>query len=149
MPGSRRGIASRSTSDAGAGPVGRLGRRAGDPAGAEVLEALDEAALDELEARLDEQLLGERVADLDRRAASTGSSVAERRQARTDAPPIPSRPVVEPNRTRGCPGPGAAASVSRRSSSRPIAITLTSGLPWYDGSNTSSPPTVGTPTQLP
>ena len=32
---------------------------------------------------------------------------------------------------------------------RPIAITLTSGFPAYEGSNTSSPPTVGTPTQLP
>ena len=30
-----------------------------------------------------------------------------------------------------------------------MAITLTSGFPWYDGSKTSSPPTVGTPTQLP
>ncbi len=54
--------------DPGPGPVGRLGRGAGDAAGAEVLEALDQVALDELEARLDEQLLGERVADLDRRA---------------------------------------------------------------------------------
>ena len=30
-----------------------------------------------------------------------------------------------------------------------MAITLTNGFPWYDGSKTSSPPTVGTPTQLP
>ena len=49
------------------GPIGGLGGRARDPAGAEVLEALDEAALDELQARLDEQLLRERVADLDGR----------------------------------------------------------------------------------
>ena len=31
--------------------------------------------------------------------------------ARTDAPPIPSRPVVEPNRITRLPGPGAAARV--------------------------------------
>ena len=44
---------------------------------------------------------------------------------------------------RGCPGRRAEAWVSIRSSSRPIAMTLTSGLPWYVGSKTSSPPTVG------
>ncbi len=66
-PGSRRGIASRSTRDPGPGPIGGLRGGAGDAAGAEVLEALDEAALDQLEGRLDEQLLGERVADLDGR----------------------------------------------------------------------------------
>ena len=74
--GSMPGLAARDRvevdEDAGPGPVGGLRRRAGDPAGAEVLEALDEAALDELEARLDEQLLGERVADLDATAAWTG-----------------------------------------------------------------------------
>ena len=54
--------------DAGAGPVRRLRGGAGDAAGTEVLEALDEPALDELERGLDEQLLGERVADLDARS---------------------------------------------------------------------------------
>ena len=58
--------------DPGARPIGGLRRGAGDPAGAEVLEALDEAALDQLEAGLDQQLLGERVADLDATVASTG-----------------------------------------------------------------------------
>ena len=70
-------------------------------------------------------------------------------EASTDAPPMPSRPVADPYRTTRLPTPSAAARVSIPSSSSPIAITLTSGLPWYDGSNTSSPPTVGTPTQLP
>ncbi len=81
-PGSRRGIASRSTSDPGARPVGRLRGRAGDPAGAEVLEPLDQAPLDELEAGLDEQLLGERVADLDGRPL--GRVVVGERRARQD-----------------------------------------------------------------
>ena len=54
--------------DPGARPIGGLRRGAGDPAGAEVLETLDEPALDQLEARLDQQLLRERVADLDGRA---------------------------------------------------------------------------------
>ena len=49
------------------GPVGRLRGGAGDPAGPEVLEPLDEPALDQLEAGLDQQLLRERVADLDGR----------------------------------------------------------------------------------
>ena len=78
-----------------------------------------------------------------------GSSSVNVAEARTDAPPIPSRPVAEPNRTTRLPGPGALASVSRSSGSRPMAMTLTSGLPPYEGSKTSSPPTVGTPTQLP
>src|SRR5439155_20419300 len=53
--------------DAGPGSVRRLRGRTRETAGTEVLEALDEAALDELEARLDEQLLREGIADLDRR----------------------------------------------------------------------------------
>jgi hypothetical protein len=59
-----------------------------------------------------------------RLAALASSNVA---LARTLAPPIPSRPVVEPKRTTRLPGPGAAARVRWRSSSRPMAITLTSG----------------------
>ncbi len=57
-----------------------------------------------------------------------GSSSVKVALARTDAPPIPSRPVAEPNRTTRFPGPGAEARVSRASSSTPMAITLTSGL---------------------
>ncbi len=60
-----------------------------------------------------------------RLAALLSSKVA---LARTLAPPIPSRPVAEPNRTTALPGPGAAARVRWRSSSNPTAITLTSGL---------------------
>ena len=62
-----------------------------------------------------------------RSEVSSSANVAD---ARTDAPPIPSRPVVEPNRTTRFPGPGAAARVRWRSWSTPMAITLTSGLPW-------------------
>jgi hypothetical protein len=53
------------------GPAGRgrLGQRAGQPGAAEVLDALDELRVVQLEAGLDEQLLGERVADLHRRPA--------------------------------------------------------------------------------
>ena len=78
-----------------------------------------------------------------------GSSSVNVALASTDAPPMPSRPVVEPNSTTRLPGARRVASVRRRSSSSPMAMTLTSGLPWYVGSKTSSPPTVGTPTQLP
>ena len=67
MSASRRGIASRSTRIPvpARSAISEVG--AGDPARAEVLQALDQPTLDELEARLDQQLLGERVADLDGR----------------------------------------------------------------------------------
>ena len=58
---------------------------------------------------------------------SCSPNVAE---ARTEAPPMPSRPVALPYRTTRLPGPSAEAWVSIPSSSRPMAITLTSGLPW-------------------
>ena len=61
----------------GPGPIGGLRRGARDAGRAEVLEPLDEAALDELERRLDEELLRERVADLDGRALG-GVVVGER-----------------------------------------------------------------------
>ena len=50
-------------------------------------------------------------------AASTGRRPEGGADARTDAPPIPSRPVVEPNRTARLPGPGRRAQGQRRSSS--------------------------------
>ena len=54
--------------DVDAGAAARhLGERRGEPGRAAVLQRLDEAALDELEARLDQLLARERVADLDRR----------------------------------------------------------------------------------
>ena len=50
--------------------------------------------------------------------------------ASTEAPPMPSRPVAEPNSTTRSPGAPAVASVRRASSMSPMAMTLTSGLPW-------------------
>ena len=58
-----------------------------------------------------------------------GSSSLNVALASTDAPPIPSRPVAEPYSTTRSPGRPAVASVSSRSSSNPMAMTLTSGLP--------------------
>ena len=70
FPGRHSGLAPRDRvqieQDAGPGLVGRLGSRARNAAGTEILDAQDEAAVDQLEAGLDQQLLGERVADLDR-----------------------------------------------------------------------------------
>ena len=51
----------------GPSPAGHLGERGGESRGTEVLERLDEALLDELEAGLDHLLAGERIADLDGR----------------------------------------------------------------------------------
>ena len=59
-----------------------------------------------------------------------GSSWVNVALARTDAPPIPSRPVADPYRTTRSPGLPAVASVRRRSSSSPMAMTFTRGLPW-------------------
>ena len=59
-----------------------------------------------------------------------GSSSVNVADARTDAPPIPSRPVVEPKSTARLPGSRRRAQSQSRSSSRPMAITLTSGLAW-------------------
>ena len=78
-----------------------------------------------------------------------GSSSPNVALARTEAPPIPSRPVVEPNSTARLPGPGRRRPGQVALLKSPTAITLTSGLPAYEGWKTSSPPMVGTPTQLP
>ena len=149
MPGSRRGIGVEVDADAGARPIGRLGRRAGDAGGAEVLQPLDEPALDELERRLDQQLLGERVADLDR-GPLRGVVVGERRggedRRSPDAVAAGRAPEQDGEVARARAPPRGSGGAPRAA---PIAITLTSGLSAYDGSKTSSPPTVGTPTQLP
>ncbi len=78
---------------------------------AEVLDADDQAAREELEAALDQQLLGERVPYLDAgplrgiRASTPNVALAS-----TEAPPTPSGQVVDPNRITLLPGPLAAAT---------------------------------------
>ena len=90
-PGSRRGIASRSTSIP-VPPRSAVSRRgAGDPGRPEVLDADDEALRDQLERRLDQQLLRERVADLDRRPLGR-VLVAERRAREHGRPADPVAP---------------------------------------------------------
>ncbi len=65
------------------------------------------------------------------------------------APWIPSRPVSAPTRIRGLPGPSARAFTSSPTRAIPTHIAFTSGLPLYDEENPVSPPTVGSPIQLP
>ncbi len=65
------------------------------------------------------------------------------------APWMPSRPVLLPTYTTGLPTPAAADRKIRSSFATPTVIALTSGLPSYAGWKSISPPTVGTPTQLP
>ena len=104
-PGSRRGIASRSTRIP-VPPRSAVSQVAQVmPGGAEVLDADDEALRDQLEGRLDQQLLRERVAHLDRRALATGPARRTCADASTEAPPMPSRPVALPYRTTRLPGP--------------------------------------------
>ncbi len=49
--------------------------------------------------------------------------------ASTDAPPMPSGPVRDPNRMTWLPGPVAAASLRSAGRSTPTQSALTSGLP--------------------
>ncbi len=64
---------------------------------------------------------------LGRLAASVSSSLNPA-DARTDTPPMPSRPVVDPNSTARFPTPDARPSTSRSTGSTPRQNTLTSGL---------------------
>ena len=79
----------------------------------------------------------------------SGSSSPSSWLASTDAPPMPSRPVVAPKSTTAFPGPCAFALWSRCVSSSPTHIAFTRQLPAYASFQTVSPPTFGTPTQLP
>ena len=67
MPVSRCGTSDDVDLDAGAAARSHLGRRAGQPGGAHVLDADERVGLHHLEARLEQQLLHERIADLHRR----------------------------------------------------------------------------------
>ena len=92
------------------------------PGGAEVLDADDQAGVEELEARLDQPLLLERVADLHARAlVVVAPSSPNPADASTLAPPMPSRPVDEPNSTARLPTPDARASTSRSCGQQPEA----------------------------
>ena len=78
--------------------------------------------------------------------SSPSSKVAE---PSTDTPPMPSRPVREPNRMTLLPVPEANARWRSSTFSVPTHSALTSGLPVYAGSKTVSPPMLGRPRQLP
>ena len=126
MPGSRRGIASRSIrmpvpARSAVSEVAHV-----MPAAPEVLQTLHQALLDQLQAGLDEQLLRERVADLHGRPLGA-RLVAEGGAGKHGgaADPVASR--GRPEQHRQVARPGAAARVRWRSSSTPTAMTLTSG----------------------
>ena len=79
----------------------------------------------------------------------SASSAASSALASTDAPPIPSRPVVAPYSTTAWPAVRAFARVTRSLGSSPTHIAFTSTLSRYASSKRVSPPTFGTPTQFP
>ena len=89
---------------------------------------------------------GSPTCTLGRLAALASSNVA---LASTDAPPMPSGPVGEPNSTTLFPGPGAAARWMSSCRMTPTHSAFTSGFPAYVGSKASSPPMFGRPRQLP
>ncbi len=65
---------------------------------------------------------GSPICTVGRLEASSSPSSA---LARTDAPPIPSRPVRAPISTSGLPGPEAALRMSRSRRARPTHIAFT------------------------
>ena len=89
-----------------------LRARGGQAGGAEVLQRDEQAVVEQLQRALEQLLLLERVADLDRRALGGVRARRARRDASTDAPPIPSRPVRAPNSTSTLPTPAAAERIS-------------------------------------
>jgi hypothetical protein len=70
-------------------------------------------------------------------------------EASTLAPPMPSRPVFDPYSTSRLPAPAAPADCSRSAGRTPTHIAFTRQFWAYAGSNSTSPPTFATPTQLP
>src|SRR6478735_3732154 len=62
---------------------------------------------------------------------------------------MPSRPVLAPNRITRLPTPVARASLIPSRRMTPTHSALTSGLPTYDRSKSTSPPMFGKPRQLP
>ncbi len=74
---------------------------------------------------------GSPIWTLGRLLSSPASSSAE---ARTEAPPMPSRPVDAPMITSRFPGPAAAERIISSVLARPTHIALTRQLCSYDGS---------------
>jgi hypothetical protein len=90
---------------------------------------------------------GSPICTLGRLSAASSSSV---RLASTDTPPMPSRPVAAPMSTMSAPACTSRAEVTNRSARvRPTHITFTHGFEECAPANCTSPPTVGTPMQLP
>jgi len=65
------------------------------------------------------------------------------------APWIPSRPVLAPMYITGFPTPAAVPRKILSAGRMPRVKALTRQFPLYEGWNVTSPPTVGTPMQLP
>ena len=89
---------------------------------------------------------GSPIWTLGRLASASSSRV---REASTETPPMPSRPVLAPISTSRFPSPSARLRISRSAGARPTHITFTVGLAVWHSANATSPPTVGMPTQLP
>ena len=114
---------------AGAG-AGQLGRRAGEPGAAEVLDAGDEVGLEDLQAASMSSfsVKGSPTWTAGRLA---GPCVVEGlADARTETPPMPSPPVRAPKRMTLLPGPAALARWMSSCFITPTHRALTSGLPW-------------------
>ncbi len=82
-------------------------------------------------------------------AGRSASDPSESSREAKLAPPKPSRPVEEPTYSTGLPTPRARARAMSLARTMPRHMTLTMGFSRYVSSKTISPPTVGTPMQLP
>ena len=78
----------------------------------------------------------------------SGSSSKDR-DARPEAPCMPSRPVLEPTSNSRSPGASALALMTLALDISPTHIAFTNGFPEYRSSKSISPPTSGTPMQFP
>ena len=148
MPVSRCGTSDDVDLDAGAAARSHLGRRAGQPRGAHVLDADERVGLHHLETRLEQQLLHERIADLHGRPLLRRLVVELRRRHRRAVNAVAAglgADVIDGVADAGGdalddvgrPGDAETEHVDQRIAR--VAI----------GSNAISPPTVGMPMLLP
>ena len=117
---------------------------------AEVLDADDEAGVEQREAGLDQALLLERIADLHGRAAWPSLALVEAgrgEHAHAADAVAPGRRAEQHGQVADARGPAEHEPVDR--AARRGTARSRAGCPRRSSSNTTSPPTVGTPTELP
>ena len=150
LPGVEVGLAERNPVevDVDAHPVARhLRQRGGEPGCAAVLQREDEVGLDQLERDLDQRLAAERVADLHRRPLVVRAFEILGGQHRGAADAVsPGERAVEDDRVADALRLRAQDALGRQQAD---AHRVHERVRVVGASKAHSPPTFGTPTQLP